>query len=124
MTPHGPRACTNVPAGRFQAFPSAVSLPLLLPLFGAVSAVGAPPSIGTRQRLDVYQLSLVVQRASTVVPGSSSHHRTGVESGWPGTGRGAPTVPSLPMRASPDAVPRTSRVPSGVDRKRPLYSFF
>src|SRR5262245_28067773 len=101
ITPHGPSACTNVPAGSFHALTSPRSRPPFSPLFGAVIAVGAPPSIGTRQRLFVYQLSALVQFARTVVSGASSHHRTGPHSAWPGTERVAPTVPSLPMSAKP-----------------------
>ena len=63
----------------------------------------------------MYQLSLPVHLARMVVAGVF-HHRTGVQSVWPGTGKVDPTVPSLPIRDRPALVPSTSRVPSGVDR--------
>src|ERR1700739_745007 len=58
--------------------------------------------------------------ARTVVPTFPSHHRVGMQSVCPGIDRVDPTVPSLPIMTRPEAVPSTSRVPSGVDRYAPL----
>ena len=72
--------------------------------------------MGTRNRLDVYQLSLLVQFARTVVSWCAIPPPDRAAVGLTGNRKGRPAHSVIAHQGKPADVPSTSRVLSGVDR--------